>query len=140
MRPWTRKSASIQPRTSLRKSAVSWPISLDPGSSWTCATRAGTLRPWGRLQRLCDVASSGVSSFSAVPTLILASKCARACQHYFFEIYKIDTPLHRSKRKKKEAVYSGLFKKVFAMTRRLLSLASVFLFLLIVQLFVEHKT
>ena len=25
MRIWTRKSASIQPRTSLRKSAVSWP-------------------------------------------------------------------------------------------------------------------
>ena len=28
MRIWTRKSASIQPRTSLRKSAVSWPAEL----------------------------------------------------------------------------------------------------------------
>ena len=31
MRPWTRKSAPIQPRTSLRKSDVSWPGVTRPG-------------------------------------------------------------------------------------------------------------
>ena len=44
MRTWTRKSASIQPRTSLRKSAVSWPASRchSVGDSGCGGTEAGS--------------------------------------------------------------------------------------------------
>ena len=45
MRIWTRKSASIQPRTSLGKSAVSWPQELRRGCE-VRRIRADDL-PWG---------------------------------------------------------------------------------------------
>ena len=70
MRIWTRKSASIQPRTSLRKSDVSWP---------RARFRPRQLRPE---QRPATTQHSFGGSFSAGSKPIFASKAA------FFSIFQ----------------------------------------------------
>ena len=89
MRIWTRKSASIQPRTSLRKSDVETRTSQ---RSSAAPQRSAARSPRGE-------ATPRHITLSEARSRLYQRRFSRPNTHFsaFFEIYKNIIPLHRSK-------------------------------------------